>query len=45
MHMFLRGVKLWMFAEADNVRLQLRRLFGRWPSSAPAPAEGAEARG
>ena len=29
MHMVLRGVKLWMFAEADNVRLQLRRLFRR----------------
>jgi flavin-dependent dehydrogenase len=45
MHMFLRGVKLWAFAEADNVRLQLRRLFGRRPATTAAPAEGAEARG
>jgi SAM-dependent methyltransferase len=43
MHMVLRGMKLWMFAEADNVRLQLRRLFRR--SGAAAPAEGVEARG
>jgi hypothetical protein len=43
MHMVLRGMKLWMFAEADNVRLQLRRLFRRSPAS--APAEGVEARG
>ncbi|HEY4641676.1 MAG TPA: tryptophan 7-halogenase, partial [Thermoanaerobaculia bacterium] len=43
MHMVLRGVKLWMFAEADNVRLQLRRVFRR--SAATAPAEGVEARG
>jgi flavin-dependent dehydrogenase len=43
-HMFLRGVKLWMFAEADNVRLQLRRLFRR-RAATPAPAEGAAARG
>lgn len=45
MHMFLRGVKLWAFAEADNVRLQLRRLFGRRPATTATPAEGAEARG
>ena len=43
MHMFLRGMKLWMFAEADNVRLQLRRLLRRPP--APAHAESAEVRG
>jgi hypothetical protein len=43
MHMFLRGVKLWMLAEADNVRLQLRRLFRRRAAAAPA-AESAEAR-
>ena len=44
-HMFLRGVKLWMFAEADNVRLQLRRPFRRRTAATPTPAEGAEARG
>jgi flavin-dependent dehydrogenase len=45
LHMVLRGVKLWAFAEADNVRLQLRRLFGRRPGTAATPIEGAEARG
>lgn len=27
-HMAARGIKMWIIAEADNVRLQLRRLFG-----------------
>jgi flavin-dependent dehydrogenase len=44
-HMFLRGVKLWAFAEADNVRLQLRRLLGRRAATTQTPAEGAIARG
>jgi flavin-dependent dehydrogenase len=44
-HMFLRGVKIWMVAEADNVRLQVRRLFRRRPAATAAPAEGAAARG
>jgi hypothetical protein len=46
-HMVLRGVKLWAFAEADNVRLQLRRLFGRRRRAATTSsrAEGAAAQG
>jgi hypothetical protein len=44
-HMLLRGVKLWAFAEADNVRLQVRRLFRRRGATTAAPAEGAAARG
>jgi flavin-dependent dehydrogenase len=44
-HMFLRGVKLWAFAEMDNLRLQLRRLFRRRPAATTAPGEGAAARG
>lgn len=44
-HMVLRGVKLWAFAEADNVRLQVRRLFGRRAATTASPAEGAAARG
>jgi flavin-dependent dehydrogenase len=44
-HMVLRGVKLWAFAEADNVRLQLRRLFGRRAATTASPAEGAAAQG
>jgi flavin-dependent dehydrogenase len=44
-HMVLRGVKLWAFAEADNVRLQLRRLFRRRSSTSPSPAENATAQG
>ena len=44
-HMFLRGVKLWAFAEVDNVRLQLRRLFRRRAAATATPAEGAAARG
>ena len=43
--MFLRGVKLWGFAELDNVRLQLLRLFGRRRATTATPAEGAAARG
>ena len=38
-HMVLRGVKLWAFAEADNVRLQLRRIFGRRAATTTSPAE------
>ena len=44
-HMVLRGVKLWAFAEADNVRLQVRRLFRRRPTTTASPAESATARG
>ena len=44
-HMFWRGVKLWTFAELDNVRLQLLRLFGRRRATTATPAEGAAARG
>ena len=44
-HMFLRGVKLWAFAEADNVRLQVRRLFGRRAATTASRAEGAAAQG
>ena len=29
MHMAMRGLKMWMLAEADNSRLQLKKLFGR----------------
>ena len=39
-HMVMRGVKLWAFAEADNLRLQVRRLLHRRPAAA-APAENA----
>jgi flavin-dependent dehydrogenase len=45
MHMVLRGVKLWAFAEADNVRLQLRRLFRRRAATPASPVESATARG
>ncbi|MEA2235719.1 MAG: hypothetical protein QOC81_443 [Thermoanaerobaculia bacterium] len=44
-HMVLRGVKLWAFAEADNVRLQVRRLFRRPTRTSAAPAENATAQG
>jgi flavin-dependent dehydrogenase len=44
-HMVLRGVKIWAFAEADNVRLQLRRLFRRRSTTSPSPAENATAQG
>ena len=33
-HMVLRGLKLWMFAEADNVRLVIKRMFRREPMAA-----------
>jgi flavin-dependent dehydrogenase len=36
-HMMLRGVKLWMIAEADNVRLTVRRFF----RGSPQPVERA----
>jgi flavin-dependent dehydrogenase len=35
-HMGLRGLKLWAFAELDNVRLLFKRLFRRGPVSTPA---------
>jgi hypothetical protein len=44
-HMFLRGAKLWAFAEADNVRLQIRRIFRRRATSSASTAEGAAAEG
>jgi Dehydrogenases (flavoproteins) len=44
-HMVLRGVKIWAFAEADNVRLQVRRLSRRRTAATESPAEGATARG
>jgi hypothetical protein len=44
-HMVLRGMKLWSLAEADNVRLQLRRLFRRRATTAAAPAENATVQG
>ena len=43
--MVLRGVKLWAFAEADNVRLQVRRLFRRRSATTPSPAENATVQG
>jgi len=33
-HMAARGLKLWMWAELDNVRLQVKRLFRRANSEA-----------
>jgi flavin-dependent dehydrogenase len=44
-HMVLRGVKIWAFAEADNVRLQLRRLFRRRATASATPAENATVEG
>ncbi|MEA2161996.1 MAG: hypothetical protein QOK37_123 [Thermoanaerobaculia bacterium] len=43
-HMVLRGMKLWAFAEADNVRLQVRRLFRRSAATA-SPAGNVTAQG
>jgi hypothetical protein len=40
--MALRGALLWMFAELDNVRLVIKRLFSR-SGEAPAPHEAADA--
>lgn len=36
-HMGARGLKLWAFAELDNVRLAIKRLLGRTAAPAPAP--------
>lgn len=42
LHMVLRGVKIWMIAELDGVRLLVRRLFA--PTALPArPAESSPA--
>ena len=35
-HMASRGVKLWLMAEADNVRLLIKLLFRRRPVASPA---------
>jgi flavin-dependent dehydrogenase len=43
LQMIGRGLRWWMFAELDNVRLQARRLFGRWPKR--AAAAGAQTHG
>ncbi|HEU4521322.1 MAG TPA: tryptophan 7-halogenase [Thermoanaerobaculia bacterium] len=37
-HMGARGMKLWILAELDNVRLVLKRLFRRDPVPAAAPS-------
>jgi len=44
-HMVLRGMKLWAFAELDYMRLLFRRLSRRGVGTTAAPAEGAAARG
>ncbi|MDB5321295.1 MAG: dependent oxidoreductase [Phycisphaerales bacterium] len=35
-HMYARGIKLWLFAEIDGVRLKLKKIFRLRPKSAPA---------
>jgi flavin-dependent dehydrogenase len=42
-HMAARGVKLWIFAELDNVRLTVKRLFAGRPAVVPARANSATA--
>ena len=32
-HMLLRGLKIWAFAEADGLRLSIRKLFGGRPKA------------
>ena len=41
--MALRGVKLWLYAELDGVRLALKRLFRGKPAPAPPPMPAAAA--
>jgi hypothetical protein len=43
--MVLRGMKLWAIAEADNVRLQVRRLFRRRAAADASPVENATVQG
>jgi flavin-dependent dehydrogenase len=38
-HMVGRGIKIWLFAEADNVRLVLKRIFGRRRNVETSPAQ------
>jgi flavin-dependent dehydrogenase len=36
-HMYARGIKLWIVAEIDGVRLKLKKLLRLRPKAAPAP--------
>lgn len=42
--MALRGVKLWLYAELDGVRLTLKKMFRGKPATAPMPGAATENR-
>jgi len=37
LHMYGRGIKLWIFAEVDGLRLKLKKLFRLRPKRTPSP--------
>jgi hypothetical protein len=37
LHMYARGIKLWMWAELDGVRLKFKKLLRLGPRRMPAP--------
>ena len=42
--MALRGMKLWLYAELDGLRLGIKKMFRGKPAAAPMPAAATEDR-